>query len=134
MRSGETQQKFRSTYRLNLQGRKKSPERYQHTLILLSARFILVSCLAYTSILNMVVIISYETYADFHRTTRCCIREHRNLQRHSCENLITKMLDNIQKFKTYLHSYIKSLSKACKLTQYASSTSHLACSRNRCEL
>jgi hypothetical protein len=41
--------------------------------------FILVSCLAYSSVLKMGLICFYETSVNFPRTTRCCILEERAL-------------------------------------------------------
>jgi hypothetical protein len=45
-----------------------------------AACFMLVSCLAYSSILKMEAIRSSETSIDFHRTTRHYIREDRTLK------------------------------------------------------
>jgi hypothetical protein len=120
-------------FNLHFGRRKEKPIKIPACFYCACCPFILVSCLAYSSILRMAAISSSETYADFHRTTWCCIREYRTLQLHRCKNLRTKTLDNVQKYKTYLHSYIKPLPKACKITQYAWSTSHPASSRNRCE-
>jgi hypothetical protein len=54
---------------------------------LLATCFTLVSCSASSSALKMEAICSFESYVDFHRTTRRCIPEDRTLLNHRCENI-----------------------------------------------
>jgi hypothetical protein len=49
--------------------------------------FMLVSCLAYSSVLKMEATCSSETSVDSQWTTRRCISEERTLLNHSCQNL-----------------------------------------------
>jgi hypothetical protein len=66
---------------------------------LLAACFMVVSCLAYCSILMMDVIRSSETLVEFYGTSLLYIREDKNLDTHSCDNLkssnILKALHNL---------------------------------------
>jgi hypothetical protein len=49
--------------------------------------FMMASCLAYSSILKVVVIFSSEISVDFQWTSRCCAPEDRTVRNDLCENL-----------------------------------------------
>jgi hypothetical protein len=54
---------------------------------LLVASFMLISCLAYNSVLIKEAIYSSGTSVDFQRTARCCIPDDGAPYNHRCENL-----------------------------------------------
>jgi hypothetical protein len=64
---------------------------FSETLVsinLLAARFMLVSCLSYSSTLKMEMTCSSEMLIDFQQTTWLFIPEDTGLHNHRCENLI----------------------------------------------
>jgi hypothetical protein len=81
---------YGGTCRLHPQGRRISQARNQHEVgsmqALLTAYFMLVSCLAYSAP-KMKATYSSETSVSFQRTTGRYIPNDRTLQNHRCENL-----------------------------------------------
>jgi hypothetical protein len=65
-----------------------------------AASFMLVSCLAYSSTLNMEAKYSFETSVDFQRTKWRYIPEDRNLHNHRSENLKPYKFTDVSEVRT----------------------------------